>query len=255
MLRRTLLFSTILIGTAIASVPRPLGWVSDYAGLFDGAGMAKITDAITAIKASTGAEIAVVTQNSMGEFGFAEEMALAYLQQWGIGEKGKDNGLLILILYDEDSDLKEYRFETGLGLEGELPDGLLGQIGREELVPRFRAGDFSGGVLAAVVRIGNILGADLKAVPVSQKPVAWQKGIGPSLLLAFIIIMIIGRIISGRGGGGGLLGLLLLSSMMRSRGGIDGFGGFSGGGGFRGGGFGGFGGGGGGAGGGAGGRW
>ncbi len=241
----------LLANLSFASVPRPLGWVSDYAGLLGSAEEEMITNAILSIKASTGAEIAVVTQNSMGEFGFPEEMALAYLKEWGLGEKGKDNGLLILILFDRDSDLKEYRFETGLGLEGDLPDGLLGQIRREELVPRFRQGDFAGGVLAAVVRIGNILGADLTQIPAAQKPVAGKRGIGSSIFIALIILMLLSRIITGKSRGGGLLALLMLGSMMGSGRRIGGFGG----GGFGGGSFGGFGGGGGGAGGGAGGSW
>jgi len=251
MIGRILIPLLLLLNAGFASVPRPLGWVSDYAGLFDRGGLNRITDAITAIKASTGAEIAVVTQNSMGEFGSREEMSLAYLERWGIGEKGKDNGLLILILYDRNSNLREYRFETGLGLEGDLPDGLLGQIAREEMAPRFRQGDFSGGVLAAVVRIGNILGADLTQVPAAQKPIAGKKGIGSFVFFIFIIIMLLSRVITGRGRGGGLLALFLLGSMMGPRGRIGGFGG----GGFGGGSFGGFGGGGGGAGGGAGGSW
>lgn len=245
---RSLILAFMLSSAAPASIPKPLGWVSDYAGIFDREGVVRITRAITAIKASTGAEIAVVTQNSLGDFGSPEEMALAYLEGWGIGEKGKDNGLLILILYDRSTNLKEYRFETGLGLEGDLPDGLLGQIGREELVPRFQAGDFAGGVLGSVIQIGDILGADMTQVPAaSQNPVKKKKGIGSLIFFIMFIIILLGR---GRRGGG-LLGLFLLGSMMGSRGSSGGFGG----GGFGGGGFGGFGGGGGGAGGGAGGSW
>jgi uncharacterized protein len=243
-----MILALLLFNVTPASIPRPLGWVSDYAGIFDRSGVEMMTRAITSIKASTGAEIAVVTQNSLGEFGSREEMALAYLEKWGIGEQGKDNGLLILILYDRSSNLKEYRFETGLGLEGDLPDGLLGQIAREEMVPRFRAGDFTGGVLASVVRIGNTLGADLGQVPAApQNRVKGKKGIGSLVFFIFFIIALLSR---GRRGGG-LLGLFLLGSMMGSRGRVGGLGG----GGFGGGGFGGFGGGGGGAGGGAGGSW
>lgn len=250
MLKRVLFFLFLAASLGYAGIPRPLGWVSDYAGLFDRAGAERISSVITSIKASTGDEIAVVTQNSLDDFGTKEEMALAYLQKWGLGEKGKDNGLLILILYNPTSHLQDYRFETGYGLEGDLPDGLLGQIGREELVPRFRQGDFSGGVLAAVIRIGNVLGANLTAKGPSKKPVVRKKGIGSLVFFIFIIILILGR---GRRGGG-LLGLFLLGTMLgggRRPGGFGG-GGF-GGGGF--GGFGGFGGGGGGIGGGAGGSW
>lgn len=241
---RTLFLAILLFQISLASVPRPLGWVSDYAGIFDRASEGRITQAITAIKTSTGAEVAVVTQNSLGEFGSREEMALAYFESWGIGARGNDNGLLILILYDESSNLKQYRFETGMGLEGDLPDGLLGQIGREEIVPRFRAGDYGNGVLAAVVRIGTILGADLTAQAPRRSGARRKGGIGS--IIFFILMM---ALLSRRGRGSGLLGFLLLGSMMGGRGRSGGFGG----GGF-GGSFGGFGGGGA-AGGGAGGGW
>ncbi len=243
---RTLFLTLFLLQISLASVPRPLGWVSDYAGLFDRASEGRITQAITAIKASTGAEVAVVTQNSLGEFGSREEMALAYFESWGLGTRGNDNGLLLLILYDESSNLKQYRFETGMGLEGDLPDGLLGQIGREEIVPRFRAGDYGNGVLAAVIRIGNILGADLTAQAPARSSTRRKGGIGS--IIFFILMMIL---LSRRGRGSGLLGFLLLGSMMGGRGRSGGFGG----GGFGGGSFGGFGGGGGASGGGAGGGW
>ena len=100
MIARISILLLLTINITSASIPRPLGWVSDYAGIIGPSEEQAITELIMSIKASTGAEIAVVTQNSLGEFGFPEEMALAYLHDWGLGEKGKDNGLLILILYD-----------------------------------------------------------------------------------------------------------------------------------------------------------
>ena len=221
-----------------AGLPRPLGWVSDYAGLLDGNSVNRLNQALNSIKTSTGMEIAVVTQNSLGEYGSIDEMGLAYLQGWGIGRQGKDDGLLILVVYDKTSDFKGYRFETGYGLEGDLPDGLLGQIGREEFVPRFRDGDYGGGILAAVIRIGNILGADL-----NMAPPAGGKRKGGSIV-PFIVLMIIFILLGRKRRGSGLFWLLLLGGLGGPRRG----GGF-GGGGFGGGGFGGFGGGGGGGGG------
>jgi uncharacterized protein len=242
------LASIILSGVAaLASVPQPLGYVSDYAGLLDPGSAGSITNVIQAIKSSTGAEIAVVIQNSLNGFGSVEEMALAYLSSWKVGEKGKDNALVLMIVYDKANNLKAYRFETGYGLEGQLPDGLLGQIGREELVPNFKAGDFGGGILAAITRIGNVLGANLSSP--SRRHRSGGQGLGSLIFLLVILFFIF----AGRGRGSGLLWLLMLGSMRGSRSG----GGFSGGG-FGGGGsggFGGFGGGGGGGGGGATGSW
>ena len=83
--------------------------MSDFAGLLKPSDEQAITELVKAIKTSTGDEIAVVTQNSLDEFADPQEMALAYIEDWALGEKGKDNGLLILILFDPNSDLKQYR--------------------------------------------------------------------------------------------------------------------------------------------------
>jgi uncharacterized protein len=235
------LFIALILSFSVshAGLPRPLGWVSDYAGLLDENIVTQTSGLLASIKASTGAEIAVITRNSLEEYGTIEEMALAYLTGWGVGQKGQDNGLVLMIVIDETTGYRGYRFETGYGLEGELPDGLLGQIGREEIVPRFGEGDYGGGILAAVIRIGNILGADMTTAP-PQKTAKGRGGIGSLIFIAIIIILML----SGRGRRSGLLWLLLLGAMGGGRRSGGGFGG----GGF-GGGFGGFGGGGGGGGG------
>ncbi len=242
----TAIILMLLSSAASADLPKPQGWVSDYAGIIDRENASRIADAIGAIKNSTGAEAAVITRNSLEEFGSIEEMGLAYLKGWGIGQKGKDNGLVILVVIDNSVGYRRYRFETGLGLEGDLPDGLLGEIGRDELMPRFINGDYGEGILASIYRIGGILGADMSAIPVPKKVPGRKKGIG-SLLFFMAILFLLG----GRGRRSGLLPLLLFSSL----GGFQGRSGGFGGGGFGGGGFGGFGGGGGGAGGGATGGW
>ena len=231
-----LIFSSSI---SLAGLPRPSGWVSDYAGLLDKSNINQITGVLASINASTGAEIAVITQNSLEEYGAIEEMALAYLTGWGVGRKGQDNGLVLMIVMDEATGYRAYRFETGYGLEGDLPDGLLGQIAREEIVPRFQQGDYGGGILATVIRVGDILGADMTVTP-PQKTVKRRGGIGSLVFMAIIAILML----SGRGRRSGLLWLLLLGAMGGSRrsGGSFGGGGFGGG-------FGGFGGGGGGGGG------
>jgi uncharacterized protein len=218
--------------SSMAGLPRPLGWVSDYAGLLAGNERQQIDAVIGSMNRSTGVEVAVVTQNSLGDYGSIEEMALAYLEGWGVGGKNKDNGLVILVVVDPEAGYKRYRFETGYGLEGDLPDGLLGQIGREELVPRFQNGQYGQGIMAALVRIGDILGADMSAQRPTESPVR-KKGIGSLIFLLFFLLLLFSR----RGRGSGLLWLLLLGGLGGGRSG----GGFGGGG--FGGGFGGFGGG------------
>ena len=242
----------LAVSAAASAIPPPQGYVSDFAGIMDGESVQQIAQVLQSIESSTGSEISVVTQNSLDIYGSIEEMALAYLTEWKVGKKGSDNGLILMIVNDKDTGYHAYRFETGYGLEGDLPDGLLGQIGREELVPWFRTGNYGTGVLSAMIRIGKILGANLNIAP-PKRGGQQAKGIGGLVLLIIFIFFIIGSR-GGRGGGSGLLWLLLLGSMGGRRGGFGGGGGFGGFGG-GGGGFGGFGGGGGGGGGGATGSW
>jgi len=256
-MRRILIILTLLLipASIIMALPKPQGFVSDYMGLLDAQSRAQITEAVEAIEKSTGAEIAIVIQSSLPADSSIEELALAYLSGWKVGKPGKDNGLILLIINDEAKKYHGYRFETGRGLEGDLPDGLLGQIGREEMVPYFRANDYGNGILSAIVRIGGILGADLSA----KAPKKLNKklpGIGILIFIAIIFLLMMGG--RGRGGGVGsnLLMMMLLGQALGGRRGGFGGGGF-GSGGFGGssGGFGGFGGGGGGSGGGATGSW
>jgi len=248
-MRKSIFTITLLIlyaTSALAVLPRPLGQVSDYAGLIDSQSKSQLDAALSIIEANSGIEIAVVTRKSLDDYGSIEEMGLAYLEGWGVGKRGKDNGLVILVVYDPSSDIKGYRFESGYGLEGELPDGLLGQVGREEMVPFFQQGEFGKGILSAVIRISKILNVNLQMAPPKGR-VRERNGIGSVLFILFIILVVLGR----RGGGRAGLLFLLLGGM----GGFRGPGGFRGGsfggGGFGsgGGGFGGFGGGGGGGGG------
>jgi uncharacterized protein len=247
----------LLISSSFANaLPKPIGYVSDYIGLLSNKDLADIIGAVESIEASTGAEIAVIIQDSLGSYTL-EELALAYLTEWKVGKKGEDNGLVLLLVVDESRQHGKYRFDTGLGLEDKLPDGLLGQIGREEMAPHFRNYDYGSGILSAVVRIGETLGADMSASRPKSQRTRGIPGIGIFILLILIFLLFGGR--GGRRGAAGLGGsnliwLMLLGSMGQ-RGGHGGWGGLGGGRGFGGGGFGGFGGGGGGAGGGASGSW
>ena len=252
MKRSWITFAIIILvaSVALGKVPGPEGYVNDYAGLIDQGSREQINQIVQSIEASTAAEIVVVTQNSLDTYASIEEMALDYLTQWKVGKKGTDNGLILMIVMDNDKNYHAFRFETGYGLEGQLPDGLLGQIGREELVPWFRTGDYGKGILSAMIRIGNILGANLN-IQAPKRSVSGKSGLSALFMLVMIVFFIIASR-GGRGGGSGLFWLMMLGGLGGGgrRGGFGG-GGFGGGGG----GFGGFGGGGGGGGGGATGSW
>src|SRR5687768_7244828 len=124
------LFSVIGIGAflfgsqaAWAALPKMEGPVNDLAGVLAPEAEQAIKSRIRAVEAATTAEIAVVTVRSL-EGETVETYANRLFNQWGIGKKGKDNGVLILAAIED----RKIRIEVGYGLEGTLPDGRCGQI-------------------------------------------------------------------------------------------------------------------------------
>ncbi len=102
------------------------------------------------LEAKTSAQVVVLTIDSLdGEP--LEDFSHQTAVQWGIGQKGQDNGVLITVVVKD----HKYRVEVGYGLEATLPDSLVGSLGRQYLVPNFRKGDYAAGILAAVTEIAN----------------------------------------------------------------------------------------------------
>ena len=178
---------------------------------------------------STSTQIAVVMIQSLKGDDIAD-YSLKIAEANKIGSKGKDNGLVLLIAKDD----KKIRFEVGYGLEGSLPDALCDQIIRNEMRPRFRDGDYYGGISAGVDAAIMATKGEYKAEGRAKDNV---KNVG-RIVMTIVLFVIFGMSIFG---GGRRYGI---SSRGHYRsgywgGGIGG-GGFFGGGGFGGGGGGGF---------------
>jgi uncharacterized protein len=224
----------------IASL-HPSNYVSDFAGVLDAATQARLNDLCQQVEEKARAQIAVVTVKSLDGQDVVS-YAVALYQKWGIGAKGKDRGVLILLATQD----RKYWTTVGYGLEPILPDGKVGGFGREA-VPLLRSGDYAGAVTLMTSRVASVIAQEAgvtldnqpPTAPIRQRP-APGGGLG-AVVVIFILIFIVISILRAifRGGGGGGLGFLL--------GLLLGSGGFGGGrGGYGGGGFGGFGGGGGG---------
>jgi uncharacterized protein len=213
--------------TAADEFPQPQGYVSDFAEILPAEDEARITAVCKQVEDKTTAEIAVVTMPDID--GQSEELyATELFQSWGIGKKSKDNGILLFLTLAE----RRFRIETGYGLEGLLPDGRLGQIADQKIIPFFRQDQYGQGFYSGTVAIAQIIAADagiqlsLESAPPEPPP---GDGASPGFRIPiFLIILIILMIFGGRLG---LLPLLLLGGAPRGRGGF--------GGGFRSGGFGG----------------
>jgi len=234
---------------------RALGYVTDLAGVINPATRQKIELLATEVQQKTGAQIAVVTVNSL-EGQTREDYAVDLYKHLGIGAKGKDNGVLILIAPKE----RQYRLEVGYGLEPVINDARAGDIGRQ-MVPDLRKGDYSAAALTATIGVAQFIAADagvqLTGLPqrAARPPTHEAPWWLPFVLFGGFFLLIRALARAGRrgggpraGGGGGMgsaLPWILLGSGM-GRGGSwgGGWGGSSGGwGGGGGGGFGGFGGG------------
>ena len=245
------------------AIPAPVGFVNDHAGKLDEPTRARLEAFLDQVKRKTGAEFAVLIMPSTAPWD-PSEYKVRVFQSWGLGRKGENDGLLMLVAIEE----REVRFETGYGLEGTLPDGLQSRIFRNEMAPRFRAGDWAGGVTAGVLacaaRIAAEKGVTLEWDGRELRYGGDRNGSRLPLLLilavfiaVFVLVTILGRIGGGPPGrrrrrGGWFIGPGSFGGGLGGLGGLGGFGG--GGGGFGGGSFGGFGGGASGGGGG-GGRW
>jgi uncharacterized protein len=194
------------------------------------------------LEAKTTTQAIILTVKSLdGES--IDGFSLRIAEQWKLGKKDKDNGLLFTVAIDD----RRYRIEVGYGLEGVLPDSFVGSIGREHLAPNFRKGDYSAGLAAATLAIISKIAesAEVEITGMAQARRSAPPGTGvrkkPSVAsLIFTVIFIIGAIILFIKNPRLFMWILIFSMMGGRRGG----GGWSGGGGFGGGGGGGFGGGG-----------
>lgn len=130
----------------------PNGKVSDYAKLLDESQRETLESQLVELERDTSAEVALVTMGSTGNESI-EDYATRLFNTWGIGKKGRDNGVLVLVAVQD----RAIRIEVGYGLEGVLPDGLAGAVIRDAFLPRFRDNDYAGGVRAGMAQVIEIV--------------------------------------------------------------------------------------------------
>jgi uncharacterized protein len=195
------------VGAAALEVPYLGGRVNDLAGLLSDGSVSQLGAQLEALERETGAQVAVLTVPSL-EGDPIEDFSLRVVETWKLGGERADNGVLVLIARDE----RLVRIEVGYGLEGALTDVESGRIISGLMTPRFRAGDFDGGVGAAV---------DAISAKVRGEPVALPEGrpgngpnSGPSGLLTLILVVLFGlpfvnAALATRGPAGWILYLML----------------------------------------------
>ncbi len=132
--------------------PAHTGKVNDFAPVLAPAERDDLERRLADLERTTSAEVAVVTLPTLNGRPL-EEYATGLFNAWGIGKQDRDNGVLVLVAVED----RAMRIEVGYGLEGVLPDGLAGAIIRETFLPKFRDGDFRGGLLDGTARVIEIV--------------------------------------------------------------------------------------------------
>lgn len=229
--------------------PKSNTLVTDYTNTLTAEQKQRLEDKLVAFSDSSSTQIAVVMIRSIGDYD-VNEYAQKLGRAWGIGQKDKNNGIVVLVAVDD----RKLSIQTGYGVEGALPDIITQQIRTRDMNPRFKAGDYYGGIDAGTDDIIKYTRGEYKAEQKEQK--GNGDGGSPVGFIVIIVVIILIMIFRKRGGGGGgqVIGsrggaspfwwLLAGSALGRGSSGGGGWGGFSGGGGGSGGGgFGGFGGG------------
>ena len=247
MFKKIILLCSLVFCTFVAfsqKLPdKPSTLVTDYTNTLTEEQRLTLERKLDTFDDSTSSQIAVLMMTSVGNYDIAD-YAQKVGRAWGIGQKGKNNGLLLLIAKGD----RKVTIQTGYGMEGSIPDAITHEIIQNDIVPRFKVNDYYGGIDAAVDDLIKYSKGEYKS---DKKPEGRSQGSGVFAIIIIVIVVLI-IIFRGRGGGG---------QIIDSRGGASpfwwflggallgresgGWGGFSGGndGGGGGGGFGGFGGG------------
>jgi uncharacterized protein len=173
----------------------PQGYVNDFAGVIDADSRQKITALCEELDQKANAQIAIVTVHAV-EGDTVQDFANLLFEKWGVGPKGKDRGVMVLLAVDD----RQYWTEVGYGLEPILPDGKVGGFGRDMLA-LLRQGQYGPALLQISSQIASTIAAD-RGVQLSQAPpIAAQRpnsgapsfyGLPPAVLNLLILLLIFG---------------------------------------------------------------
>lgn len=166
--------TALVSSTEIVIPDKPLNHVVDLAGIINDNAEANLNRYLLELEQKTTAQMVVLTINSL-EGESLEDLSIKIAhEKWKLGQKDKGNGILLLISLQD----RKYRLEIGYGLEGILPDSLVGSIGRDHLVPYFRKGDYSAGIFAATLAVISEIASDAE-IEISGMPTLRSRPTSP----------------------------------------------------------------------------
>jgi len=215
-----------LVAISEEGFPRRQGMINDFANVIPPNAKANMEARVREVFKKTGTTIAVATVQTMG-VNYTSDYANRLYKAWGIGKKGENKGVLIFVSIKE----RKVRIETGYGVEGILPDGKVGAILRNDMLPHFKKNDYGTGLMNTVNAVSTIIAEDAK-VKLSEQSItgnatpsvadeqpkqddgmdAWGLGIVFGIIaFIFALIFFLVKKFGGKGGGTSDKGTTLFS--------------------------------------------
>ncbi|MBR1160359.1 TPM domain-containing protein [Bradyrhizobium elkanii] len=193
---------------AEVAVPPLTGRVVDQTGTLSAGDIASLTDRLKGLETRKGSQIAVLIVPTTGEETI-EQFSIRVAEAWKIGRKKVDDGALLVVAKND----RHLRIEVGYGLEGVLSDAVTHRIIDEDITPKFKAGDFAGGISAGVDRMIRLINGEQLPAP---EPEHWQVPnlvdfANPVVIFGVIIVAgflraLLGRLL-GSAATGGIVGV------------------------------------------------
>ena len=178
--------------------PNPPRLLNDFADVLTPEQEQALERKLVAYDDSTSTQIAVITVRTVGDYPI-EDVGLEILRQWGVGNKEKDNGIVILAAIED----RKITIRTGYGMEGAVPDITAKNIIENDIVPNFRTGNYYRGFDEAVNSIFQAAAGEYRA-PAGYRNKGESGGLSiGKLIIAFIVLMIILNMFGGGGSRGG----------------------------------------------------
>lgn len=175
----------IIPSDALLQSLKPRGYVNDFAGILKPGERQALENRAHELQQKTGAQLAIVILKSL-EGGQVDDFTNKLFSRWGVGKKGKNNGVMLLVALDD----HKARIEVGYGLEPILPDALAGRVRSEQLFPAFKRLEYAAGLSAAVARIAEIIERNEPASPRVQHNDEPSAGVTALIVFLFLFVLV-----------------------------------------------------------------
>ncbi|WP_300335938.1 YgcG family protein [Accumulibacter sp.] len=208
-------------GAQLQPIPPLGGRVTDLTGTLAAEQRTMIEAKLAAFERAKGAQVAVLVVPTVQPEA-VEQYALRVVEAWKLGRQGVDDGALLLVARDD----RKLRIEVGYGLEGALNDATAKRIISETISPRFKQGDFAGGIDAGVDAMLKVIGGEPLPPPraAASTPTGGQEPFETLLIAGFILVFVVGRVLRAIFGrflaaamiavAAGVIAAMLLSSLL-----------------------------------------